>query len=81
MLKKIATFIFILSIAVAAAYLIFIPHTIRIQHIHNVRISETITTYPLSHSQMFLGAIKIFAVVNLPNYFIIAYWCINKRGH
>lgn len=81
MLKKIATFIFILSIAAAAAYLIFIPHSISIQHIHNIHVSETITTYPLSHSQMLLGAIKIFAVVNLPNYFIIAYWCINKRGH
>lgn len=79
MLKKIATVIFGLSIAAAIAYLVLIPHSIAIQHIHNIHISETITTYPLSHYQMVLEAIKVFAIVNIPNYFIATYWCINKR--
>jgi flagellar basal body-associated protein FliL len=79
MKKKMIIFIFILSIIAAIVYILAIPHSTTVETIHTATEHSTITTYPLSHYEMVISTIKVFLLVNIPNYCILLYTFLHKH--
>lgn len=72
-IKKWILFFFILSLVAVIAYLIAIPHTVSTEYIHTRLEHATITTIPFTQREMLFEAVKVFLLVNIPNYFLLLY--------
>jgi len=80
MKKKMIISIFVLSIIAALTYIIAIPHSVTVEQIHTATEHSTITTQPLGHYEMIVSTIKVFLLVNIPNYCILLYTLLHKHA-
>jgi len=65
--------VFVLSVAVVLFYLLFlIPHSVTTTEIVEEGLRhEQVTTYPMSAKEYFFESLKLFSLINIPNFYLI----------